>query len=61
MAYIRSNDDYDRAMGVDPDAARAAARRELRSASDDPGFCNPIKARRLAEAEEECRRLGIEP
>lgn len=55
MAYIRTNDDYDRAMGFDPVARRAQLKKELKEA--DQGYCNPIKAKHIAELEEELRNL----
>jgi len=59
MAYIRTNEDYDRSLGIDPTMAKDSALRELRAARADPGYCNPFKAKRLAEAEEEARALGV--
>jgi hypothetical protein len=59
MAYIRTNEDYDRAMGIMPSDEERRALEELRSAEADPGYCNPRKAKRLYEAEAEVRRLGL--
>ena len=58
MAYIRTNDDYDRACGIDPDARRAELRRQIREY--DVGVCNPRKVKELAEMEEELRLLEAE-
>jgi hypothetical protein len=55
MAYIRSNDDYDRACGIDPVKRRADLRREI--ANYDVGVCNPRKVKELAELEEELATL----
>jgi hypothetical protein len=55
MAYIRTNDDYDRSLGIDPDRRRAQLRREIDNY--DVGFCNPRKAKELAELEGELASL----
>jgi hypothetical protein len=55
MAYIRSDEDYYRSLGIDPKAALARAKRDL--ANSDEGYCNPIKAKFYAEAEETVKEL----
>ena len=54
MGYIRSNEDWDRAMGISPHEARVQAALDKRGV--DYGVCNPIKAKFAAGVEEEIRR-----
>lgn len=60
MGYIRSNEDYFRALGYSPEDAMVAGVMADRGISDDDGFCNPLKLRQVKEAREEIRvELGF--
>jgi hypothetical protein len=54
VAYIRSNEDWYRSMGISPFEVKVQD--ELDRRGVDYGVCNPIKAKRAAEVEEEIRR-----
>ena len=54
MAYIRSNGDWDRAMGISPHESKV--QEELKRRGVDYGVCNPRKAKLAAEIEAEVRR-----
>ena len=54
MGYIRSNEDYYRHQGLSEKEVKVQI--ALDKARLDYGTCNPLKAKRAAEAEEEIRR-----
>jgi hypothetical protein len=53
MAYIRSNEDYDRSIGLSAKESRVQS--EMNRRRVDYGVCNPIKAKIAAEEEDEIR------
>lgn len=53
MGIIRTNEDWDQAMGIS--SIESKIQKRLEAEGIDYGYCNPIKAKRASELEEEIR------
>lgn len=57
MSYIRSDEDYYINCGMCPANAKRQVLKDKLMGNIDPGFCNPRKAKKYAEKEDEVDEL----
>jgi len=53
MAYIRTNEDYYRSLGMSTENAKVQVEMDKRGV--DAGYCNPRKAKEYAQVENEVK------